>query len=76
MTPQERRTPKILNGSRRMRIAKGSGVTVTEVNNLVESDEDTAEIVRDLEERYDDMGEGDALVEEVEQFLRDNVDGE
>ncbi|MCW2680875.1 MAG: signal recognition particle protein [Frankiales bacterium] len=36
MTPQERRTPKVLNGSRRMRIAKGSGVTVTEVNNLVD----------------------------------------
>ncbi|MCW2779500.1 MAG: signal recognition particle protein, partial [Frankiales bacterium] len=36
MTPQERRTPKILNGSRRSRIAKGSGVTVTEVNNLVD----------------------------------------
>ena len=36
MTPQERRTPKILNGSRRTRIAKGSGVTVTEVNNLVD----------------------------------------
>jgi signal recognition particle subunit SRP54 len=36
MTPQERRTPKILNGSRRARIAKGSGVTVTEVNNLVD----------------------------------------
>ena len=36
MTPQERRDPKILNGSRRLRIAKGSGVTVTEVNNLVD----------------------------------------
>jgi signal recognition particle subunit SRP54 len=36
MTPQERRTPKILNGSRRLRIAKGSGVTVTEVNSLVD----------------------------------------
>jgi signal recognition particle subunit SRP54 len=36
MTPQERRTPKILNGSRRLRIARGSGVTVTEVNNLVD----------------------------------------
>ena len=36
MTPQERRNPKILNGSRRVRIAKGSGVTVTEVNNLVD----------------------------------------
>ncbi|MGO9217580.1 MAG: signal recognition particle protein [Streptosporangiaceae bacterium] len=35
MTPAERRNPKILNGSRRSRIANGSGVTVGEVNNLV-----------------------------------------
>ena len=36
MTPQERREPKLLNGSRRARIAKGSGRTVTEVNSLVD----------------------------------------
>ena len=36
MTPTERREPKILNGSRRARIAKGSGRTVTEVNQLVD----------------------------------------
>ena len=36
MTPQERADPKILNGSRRLRIAKGSGVTVNEVNHLVD----------------------------------------
>jgi signal recognition particle subunit SRP54 len=36
MTPHERHDPKILNGSRRLRIAKGSGVTVTEVNSLVD----------------------------------------
>jgi signal recognition particle subunit SRP54 len=35
MTPQERRTPKIINGSRRLRIAAGAGVTVGEVNSLV-----------------------------------------
>src|SRR6202167_1236424 len=35
MTPQERRTPQILNAKRRVRIAKGSGVQVTEVNNLL-----------------------------------------
>jgi signal recognition particle subunit SRP54 len=35
MTPAERRNPKILNGSRRARIANGSGVTVGEVSNLV-----------------------------------------
>jgi signal recognition particle subunit SRP54 len=36
MTPAERNDPKILNGSRRLRIARGSGVTVTEVNGLVD----------------------------------------
>ena len=35
MTPAERANPKILNGSRRVRIAAGSGTTVTEVNSLV-----------------------------------------
>lgn len=36
MTPAERNDPKILNASRRKRIANGSGVTVAEVNQLVE----------------------------------------
>jgi signal recognition particle subunit SRP54 len=36
MTPQERADPKIINASRRLRIANGSGVTVTEVNQLVD----------------------------------------
>jgi len=36
MTPTEREDPKIINGSRRVRIAKGSGVTVAEVNSLVD----------------------------------------
>jgi signal recognition particle subunit SRP54 len=35
MTPAERRTPKLINGSRRLRIANGSGVTVSEVSQLV-----------------------------------------
>ena len=35
MTPQERQDPKILNGSRRARIAKGSGRSVAEVNRLL-----------------------------------------
>ena len=35
MTPEERRKPKILNGSRKRRIARGSGTTVTEVNQLL-----------------------------------------
>jgi signal recognition particle subunit SRP54 len=36
MTPLERRDPKVLNGSRRSRIAKGAGRAVSEVNSLVE----------------------------------------
>src|SRR5437764_4490305 len=36
MTPSERHDPKILNGSRRLRISRGAGVTVTEVNSLVD----------------------------------------
>ena len=36
MTPLERNNPKILNASRRRRIANGSGVTVMEVNQLIE----------------------------------------
>ncbi|MDQ2838455.1 MAG: signal recognition particle protein [Actinomycetota bacterium] len=36
MTPAERADPKLINGSRRLRIANGSGVMVSEVNNLVD----------------------------------------
>src|SRR3954471_23424952 len=36
MTPAERQDPKLINGSRRLRISRGAGVTVTEVNSLVD----------------------------------------
>jgi signal recognition particle subunit SRP54 len=35
MTPQERRNPSVINGSRRLRIAQGSGMTTTDVNQLL-----------------------------------------
>jgi signal recognition particle subunit SRP54 len=35
MTPEERRDPSLINGSRRVRIAKGSGVTTADVNGLL-----------------------------------------
>jgi signal recognition particle subunit SRP54 len=35
MTLEERRNPQMINGSRRLRIAKGSGVTTTDVNHLL-----------------------------------------
>lgn len=46
MTLAERRNPKILNGSRRLRIARGSGVTVTEVNQLVQRFEQAAKMMK------------------------------
>ena len=48
MTPQERRDPKILNGSRRARIAKGSGRTVTEVNSLVDRFSAAAKMMKQM----------------------------
>src|SRR5699024_7792454 len=36
MTPEERNNPKIINGSRRNRIARGSGTTVQQINQLLE----------------------------------------
>jgi signal recognition particle subunit SRP54 len=35
MTPEERRTPAIINGDRRLRIARGSGTSVQDVNRLL-----------------------------------------
>jgi signal recognition particle subunit SRP54 len=35
MTPEERRRPELIKGSRRLRIAKGSGTNVQQVNKLV-----------------------------------------
>lgn len=46
MTPRERVAPKILNGSRRTRIARGSGTSVTEVNQLVARFEQAAKMMK------------------------------
>ncbi len=46
MTQAERQNPKILNGSRRLRIARGSGTTVTEVNSLVTRFEQAAKMMK------------------------------
>jgi signal recognition particle subunit SRP54 len=48
MTPGERRNPKILNGSRRKRIARGSGTTVQEVNALLKQYEQMNEMMKML----------------------------
>ncbi|HEY5229883.1 MAG TPA: signal recognition particle protein [Galbitalea sp.] len=46
MTIAERRNPKVLNGSRRLRIARGSGMTVTEVNALVNRFEQASKMMK------------------------------
>ena len=46
MTPQERENPAILNGSRRKRIADGSGTTVADVNKLLKQFEDTKKMMK------------------------------
>lgn len=46
MTPEERREPSIINGSRRQRIASGSGSTVAEVNKLMKQFEDTRKMMK------------------------------
>ena len=46
MTPQERTNPSILNGSRRQRIAAGSGTSVQEVNKLLKQFDETRKMMR------------------------------
>ena len=46
MTPEERSNPAILDGSRRARIAKGSGTNLQEVNRLLKQFEDTRKMMR------------------------------
>jgi signal recognition particle subunit SRP54 len=48
MTPQERRFPHVIDGSRRQRIAKGSGTTVQQVNQLLEARKQMAKMVKQL----------------------------
>ena len=48
MTFQERRTPQILNARRRQRIAKGSGVSVSEVHNLLKRFDDMKDMMRKM----------------------------
>ncbi len=46
MTPEERDNPEIINGSRRKRIADGSGTSVQELNRLLKQFDSTRSIMR------------------------------
>ena len=46
MTPTERSTPSVINGSRRQRIAAGSGTNVAEVNKLMKQFDETRKMMK------------------------------
>ena len=48
MTPQERRNPDIIKASRRQRIAKGSGTSVQQVNQLIKQFEQSKELMKQM----------------------------
>ena len=48
MTPEERKDPKVLNGSRRKRIAQGSGTNVQEVNKLIKQFSETRKMMKKM----------------------------
>jgi signal recognition particle subunit SRP54 len=48
MTPQERALPKVIDGSRRLRIANGSGTTVEEVNRLLEGRKEMEKLMKGM----------------------------
>jgi signal recognition particle subunit SRP54 len=51
MTPEERTKPELLNGSRKQRIAKGSGQGVQEVNKLLKQFEETRKMMRMMSDK-------------------------
>ena len=57
MTPQERRHPELINGSRRLRIARGSGSNVQAVKALIKQFQQTRKVMRQLSQgRMPDLG--------------------
>ena len=50
MTPQEKRNTRLLNASRRIRIAKGSGTTVQAINKFMETFEVTQKMVKKMKD--------------------------
>ena len=49
MTPKERRDPSIINGSRRKRIAQGSGMRVQDVNKLLKNFEESKKVMKKMQ---------------------------
>ncbi|HXW58272.1 MAG TPA: signal recognition particle protein, partial [Solirubrobacteraceae bacterium] len=57
MTPEERRRPELIKGSRRLRIARGSGTSVQHVNRLIKQFDSTRKVMRQVGQgRLPDLG--------------------
>ena len=50
MTKEEKKNPKLLNASRRIRIAKGSGTTVQQINQFMKSFEMTQKMMKKMQD--------------------------
>ncbi|ACG56986.1 signal recognition particle protein [Hydrogenobaculum sp. Y04AAS1] len=56
MTPEERANPNVINLSRKQRIAKGSGTTVSDVNKLLKQYQDMKKMIRKLKNQKSPFG--------------------
>src|SRR5215472_11657623 len=56
MTPEERREPSVINGSRRMRISRGSGTTVSDVNRLLKQYAQLKKMMKGLKQMEGRLG--------------------
>lgn len=66
MTPHERENPTVLNGSRKQRIAKGSGTNIQEVNKLLKQFKDTSKMMQMMNNKKGMMG----MMKQMKQMQR------
>ena len=70
MTPKERRTPRLLNASRRARIAKGSGTSISDVNAFIKQFEQMGQMMRALQ-----GSKGRKMMKEMEKEMKSGKHG-
>ncbi len=58
MTPAERKNPDLINGSRRVRISRGSGRPVPEINQLLSQFKQMGKMMKGMKGKMGRMGEG------------------
>jgi signal recognition particle subunit SRP54 len=61
MTPKERRNAKLINSSRKKRIAKGAGVTIADVNRLIKGMEESKKMMKRFGGKLPSGGKGGGL---------------